>query len=487
MSGRFPLRGLLVLVTLAPMSLSAQGIRGSLLTTARYVQLQPLDSMDIPRDSVTVLGPGQYLYGGAPAYCFTTDTCMQYRAGAVEGATVLTQDLGFTAWGLGMEGLSATVQLRGRANGGAITWPQSNRAFDAILAYLELNRSLLRLRLGRLRTLSGLGFAGYDGADVRLDPVRMLHVEAYGGRSLARGLEQPVNDALQGIEAFVQDQNAYLVGGALSLQPVPGTALGLRYQRETWANGSGLLSERASADFQTALFNPVHIDASADYDFAFGRVGKAHLTATVPVPPADMTVEATARRYVPYFELWTIWGMFSPVAYNEGQVQLRWMPLSVFNAWALFGVRKYEDTSTPTALTPLQGEGRRVGGGARIKGPAYVTLTGSYDREWGNGAAMSSGDLAAIWRPSERFALTLRGSAFQQAQEFRVGRGMVLGIGGGVDIGLTKRVALSGGVDAYRQTSTDQPGSLDWNQRRGWMTVRIGFGEDPGMQQEVGR
>jgi hypothetical protein len=486
MIGRFTWRGLLVLVMLVPMSLSAQGIRGSLLTTARYIQLQPLDSLGIPRDSVTEVGPGQYTFGGAPAYCITTDTCMQYRAGAVQGATVVTQDLGFTAWGLGMQGLSATVQLRGRANGGAITWPQSNNAFDAILAYLELNRSILRLRLGRMRTLSGLGFAGFDGADVRVDPLRMLHLEAYGGRSLARGLERPVNQALKGVEAFVLDQNAYLVGGALNMQPLAGTALGLRYQREVWADGSGLLSERASADFQTALLNPVRIDAAADYDFAFDRVGKAHVTASVPVPPASLVVKATARHYVPYFGLWTIWGMFSPVAYNEGQVQLRWTPLSTFDAWALFGARKYEDTSIQTALTPLQGEGRRVGGGARIQGPAYITLTGSYDREWGNGAAMSSGDLAAVWRPNDRLAVTLRGSAFQQVQEFRVGQGMVLGLGGGLDIGLTERVALSGGADLYHQTFKDQPGALDWNQLRGWMTFRVGFGEDPGMQ-EVGR
>jgi hypothetical protein len=487
MIGRFAWRGLLVLVTLAPTSLSAQGIRGSLLTTARYIQLQPLDTLGIPRDSVTEIGQGQYAFGGAPAYCITADRCMQYRAGAVQGATVLTQDLGFTAWGLGMQGLSATVQLRGRANGGAITWPQSDHAFDAILAYLELNRSLLRLRLGRLRTLSGLGFAGYDGADIRLDPIRMLHVEAYGGRSLARGLEQPVNDALQGIEAFVQDQNAYLMGGALNLQPIPGTALGLRYQREVWADGSGLLSERASADFQTALLNPVQLDAAADYDFAFGRVGKAHVTARVPVRPAGLIVEVTGRRYVPYFDLWTIWGMFGPVAYNEGLVQLRWSPLPTLDAWGMVGMRKYDDTSTPTALTPLQGEGRRVGGGARIKGPEYLTFTGSYNREWGNGAAMSSGSLAAVWSRNDRLAVTVRSSAFQQVQEFRVGQGMVLGIGGSLDIGLTERVDLSGGADLYRQTFKDQPGALDWNQLRGWMTFRIGFGEDPGMRQEVGR
>ncbi len=487
MIGRFSWRSLLVLMMLAPLPLSAQGIRGSLLTTARYIQLQPLDTLGIPRDSVTEVGPGQYLFGGVPAYCITADRCMQYRAGSVQGATVLTQDLGFTAWGLGMQGLSATVQLRGRANGGAITWPQSDNAFDAILAYLELDRSLLRLRLGRLRTLSGLGFAGYDGADIRLDPVRMVHLEAYGGRSLARGLEQPLNEALQGIEAFVQDQNAYLVGGALNLQPLPGTALGLRYQREMWADGSGLLSERASADFQTGLLNPVQLDAAADYDFAFDRVGKAHVTARVPVRPAKLIVEATARRYVPYFELWTIWGMFSPVAYNEGQLQLRWTPLPVFDAWGTFGVRKYEDTSTPTALTPLQGEGRRVGGGARIRGPSYVTLTAAYDREWGNGAAMSSGDLAAVWSPNDRLAVTLRGSAFQQVQEFRVGQGMVLGYGAGVNLGVTQRVELSGGADLYQQTFKDQPGALDWNQLRGWMTLRIGFGDDPGMQREGGR
>jgi hypothetical protein len=48
-------------------------------------------------------------------------------------------------------------------------------------------------------------------------------------------------------------------------------------------------------------------------------------------------------------------------------------------------------------------------------------------------------------------------------------------------------VGLSGGADLYRQTYEDRPGALDWNQLRGWMTFRVGFGQDPGMQGGVGR
>ncbi|HKJ92161.1 MAG TPA: hypothetical protein VJ957_03280, partial [Longimicrobiales bacterium] len=91
------------------------------------------------------------------------------------------------------------------------------------------------------------------------------------------------------------------------------------------------------------------------------------------------------------------------------------------------------------------------------------------------------------WRPNDHLGATLRGSAFQQVQEFRVGQGLVLGFGGMLDIGLTQRMDLTGGADLYQQTFKDRPGALDWNQLRGWMTLRIGFGDDPGMQQGGGR
>jgi hypothetical protein len=199
-----------------------------------------------------------------------------------------------------------TAALRARADvSGDFIWPRSDDHFDAILAYAEYDREPFRVRLGRQRTTGGLGFYGFDGLSVLVERSRRWSVEAYGGRSLARGLYEPRNEALRGIEDFVPDRDAYLIGGWGEVEPLAGTVVSLRYQREIWSDRSALLSERASADARTDRFAPVSLSAGADYDFGFGNIGKANVTARLPL--GRFAVEATGRRYVPYFELWTIW------------------------------------------------------------------------------------------------------------------------------------------------------------------------------------
>jgi hypothetical protein len=57
---------------------------------------------------------------------------------------------------------------------------------------------------------------------------------------------------------------------------------------------------------------------------------------------AGAAVEATVRRYLPYFELHTIWGVFSPVAYHELELRGSWggEPLGL---WASGSYRAYQD------------------------------------------------------------------------------------------------------------------------------------------------
>jgi hypothetical protein len=43
---------------------------------------------------------------------------------------------------------------------------------------------------------------------------------------------------------------------------------------------------------------------------------------------------------------------------------------------------------------------------------------------------------------------------------------------------------LAGGFELYRQTQQNRPGMADWTQRRGWLSVRLEFGRDPGVSRE---
>ena len=187
----------------------------------------------------------------------------------------------------------------------------SSDLFDAMLAYAQYVRGAWRGRAGRQDIRSGLGISSFDGVSTSHDRGR-FRFEAYGGRSLARGLREPSNEAARALDDFFVDQGVRLFGGAATVRTRRFTLTG-RYHRELLADRSGLESERAALDL-TAIVPRVRLTGSVDYDFSFQQVGKAHVTAMTPLGDGGWIVEVTGRRYVPYFELSTIWGFFEPVS-----------------------------------------------------------------------------------------------------------------------------------------------------------------------------
>jgi hypothetical protein len=461
---------------------AGQSFRGTATSTGRYIQVRPISPDSVPLSEVERRPDGDY-HNGIRVICTAGfNTCARYVAGPVENAYVLTQDVSLTAWGLGLQGLSATFSLRGRADTGSdFVWPRSADAFDAMLAYAELDRGAWRIRAGRQRSASGLGFAGFDGASILFDATSRLQLEAFGGRSLARGLTEPRNEALRSIESFVLDRQAWLMGGTAWFEPYAGASLTARYQREIWSDRSGLLSERASIDFRSPLPGPFSLSASADYDFAFGRIGKASATVRAPLGgERPLWLELMGRRYVPWFELWTIWGFFEPAAWHEAELRASWRPspslfLSGYGGWRL-----YDDTQTEVILSELPDESQRAGLGAVWNTSEKLSLSGDYAIEKGFGAFLSSGNLRARYQVLEPLYVALDATAFQQIEEFRVGDGTVLGGGGAIGWEFSTRTSLDAGFNVYRQTFKGRPGSPDWNQARGWASLRIGFGREPG-------
>ncbi len=478
---------LAVLLAAAPAALAGQGVRGQALTLARYVSVRPMRPDTVARASVTEDADGNVSYQGVPATCFSETQCVVYLADPTEHSLSLSQDLSATAWGFGVRGLSVTALLRARADlGGDYTWPRSDDAFDAILAYAELARGVYRFRVGRQQTLSGLGFSGFDGISALVDPIPGLRIEAYGGRSLARGLSEPANEALQGIEDFVPDRSAYLLGGVVELRPELPVGASARYQREIWSDRSALLSERASFDAWVELPANVMLTGNLDYDFGFSRIGKSRVSLRVPVA-GRLGVDATFRRYLPYFDLWTIWGFFSPVGYNEAEISVTYRVLPALGVWGSAALRAYEDAEAPIVLEPLQDHSHRFALGTRWSPSPGWDVDASYRQERGFGATLSNGEASLRWSPRERTSVSAYGTAFQQIEEFRVGEGAVLGAGLSATLPLPRGASLDGGASLYRNRYTNRPGATDWNQTRGWLGLTVPIGSDPGMAAEVGR
>jgi len=464
----------------APPPAAAQDFRGHSSTLVRYLEVRPLGRDTVPRSQVTEGPDGSLEYQGRPVTCIG-DRCVFFVSRSEERTALLTEDVRFTSWGFGVRGLSATVHARGREGlAGDFDWPRSEDRFDLLTGYVELAREEFDVRLGRQRARSGLGFSSYDGLSVEGDPLDWLSVEAYGGRSLARGLHDPRHEVLEGLTSFLPDRNAYLLGAAARFEPVARATIRARYQREIWSDRSALVSERASIDASTGLFRPFSVEASVDWDVGFDRLGKSRVSISYPAADGDLLFEAAGRHYVPYFEMWTIWGFFSPVGYDEVQGRVRWVVEPDLSVWGAAGRRWYGEANVSGFGSPLTDAGWRASAGGRWR-PGVISLEGSYRVEKTPGAFLSSAHLAARWSRGEWLDVSLHGSASQQIEEYRVGEGMVAGGGADASVEIVPSLSVSGGVEMYRRFFDNRPSAVDWNQLRAWTQVRVGVGGDPGL------
>jgi hypothetical protein len=329
-----------------------------------------------------------------------------------------------------------------------------------------------------MEILSGLGFARFDGASASYSR-GIVWGELYGGRSLARGLREPTKEAFQGLDDFFLDHSVLLFGGSASGR-LSGTAVTARYQREILRDRSSLVSERGSLDIPSTR-GRFRLRGSLDYDFAREQLGKGELTWSMPLQESRWLVELSARRYVPYFELSTIWGFFEPVSYWEVTGRVAWSRTADLAAWIAGGRRSYADTETAVILEPMRDVGWRGELGARWRLARDWTLDGQYQLEWGPGGFLSSADAAVRYGVSERLTASLSALTFQQIEEYRLGQGRAFGGGASVDWAWSERASIGGGASLVRHRDGGNVFTSPWSQSRAWMMLRLDIGSDPGL------
>ncbi|MCA9738420.1 MAG: hypothetical protein KC645_12415 [Gemmatimonadetes bacterium] len=474
-------------VGIRPAPAAGQGVVGTATSIVRYVGLQPLvlDSFAV---SDAIPGPdGGFVVDGRPVSCVPGVICTAYGLGPGSHAALASQDVRLTAWGLGLPGLSATAFMRGRQQlDGGYAWPRGDDPFDLLLGYLQWNRPGLRVRLGRQETLSPLGFASFDGVSLLLAPAGRWRVEAFGGRSLARGLRSPRNEALQGLDDFVPLNEAWLFGGLATLAHRSGASLTLRYQREVWSDGSTLLNERASAEVRAPLGERLDLSAQGDWDLGLDRAGKASASLHGRVT-GWMDAEVRVRRYVPYFDLSTVWGFFEPVGFTEITARGEARAGGNWSLWAAAGRRGYEDTRTVRVLGPVGDDAWTVDAGSRWRPEERWSLQAGYRLEWGAGAYLQSGDVSLAYTPSRRAEVTLHGSLYQQLEEFRLGDRRLGGGGVSTAFLVGERVRLRGGWMHHAVLGATRPDDLIGPQTRAWTALEVRLGQDPGLSTRRAR
>jgi hypothetical protein len=191
------------------------------------------------------------------------------------------------------------------------------------------------------------------------------------------------------------------------------------------------------------------------------------------------------RRYSPYFELWTIWGAFSPVGYDEARGWLAWsVPGGQVRLEAGGAYRTYEDTDAGAQFVDLEDDGWRAFGRARWNREGWFA-DGSYRAEEGSGAARYGGDLAVGREFGPGRYVSLRGTSSQNFSEFRLGEQVTAG--GGIDAAWrVGDVSLTGGWAVYSLSYHDQPRVSDWTQQRGRLGIAYHFGTEPETPDRIG-
>jgi len=470
--------------TAGPNGLAGQSVRITGVTHAQYVDLQPLRVDSIPASETFGSGILRRAPNGAVVRCLTgEDYCLLSGAGESVYALPLLQDVSVSAWGLG-RGVRFFARLRGRASASQETglWPKGNDAFDALVAYLELDRGDYRVRGGRQWMVSGLGFYNFDGASVLYRPVDGLAVEGYGGWSLARGLDEPRTSAsLSAIEPFAPDDRGMILGISGTYRPSLATSVSALYQREIRTDRRDLYTDRVAMDGVIRRWG-MSLTGSLEADLAGRQVNEAKLTGRF-VGPGRLDTQLFARRYRPFFELWTIWGAFSPVGFTEGGLETRWRSeRGSIVAGADLSRRSYDETSLSSTFGPIRSDGWRAGLSLSGLLSDIWKADGRYDLDVGFGAAKSAASVRVHRTLPENGRLGFSLQAFQRIFEFRVDEGTVFGLGvdGGMKAG--SRGYLSGTFAAYRHAvGRDSPG-VDWSQLRASLRWEWTLGPEPGME-----
>lgn len=473
---RFALLGLLLL----PTTVAGQGFRGTARTFVSYLQVR-----DLVQDSVnaaTVQGEGiqRRLPDGTRVAC-VDEFCRYFRSGNTAGIAPLMLDLEVTAW-TGVEGLSARVHVRAREPlGDRKLWPRSEKRFEALSAYLEYRRSVYRVRAGRLWQTTALGFYNYDGGSLHIRGPLQIDLDLYGGLSLVRGLNQyHTTSLISSVEPLPPQNDAYLVGVHARWRPRPWLATSFTYQREDTKGSSSMYSERIGGSARVRV-EEATVEMELKYDLATGTTNLAKLRLAMPMG-VGLRASGELRKYAPYFDLWTIWGAFSPVGYHEARARLDWTDSSgKASLRAYGGFREYGETEVdaPQAYE-IEDHSWRFAAGGRYALRENTVIDGEYRYDAGFGSSRSGGDLSIQRFLGGGAYLALRATAFESFSEFTVGSGTVYGGGfqGGTSLGEAK---IRAHAMVYRHIQNDRPNLMDLNQVRFNLTVEIPVGGDPGM------
>jgi hypothetical protein len=475
-------------ILLRPVAGRGQDAQLTATTSVQYVTIRRLVEDSVPVEETRGDGLLRRALGGQIVRCVTGErVCRFTRSADPVSMAPIIQDVTVSAWGY-TPGLRVYAHLRTRTEigGGSEFWPRADDSFDALAAYAELDRQAFRVRAGRQWKTSGLGFYTFDGVSILVRSAAPLSIEAYGGWSLVRGISEPhTTGALAAIEPLAPDERALLLGAALAYRPTSRSTVSAVYQREIRTDRLGLYSERLSLAGSLTR-SRVAVNGSLEADVASRIVNEAHLRTRVAVRP-DLAVNVYARRYRPFFELWTIWGAFAPVGFTEFGISGALTPAEKPFAIDVDAARRaYSDTDASTAFGTVRSSGWRIGVSSSVQLDPVWMVSGRYALDIGLGAARSDGGVRVQRQLGENGQFGASALAFQRLSEFRVSEGVVLGLTADGALKVARRTRVGGSLGIYRHEPAGSTPDVNWSQLRGSFRFEWTLGADPDALAQAG-
>ena len=456
--------GLLVCAATA----EAQGYRLRLDSRAQRVAFRGVTADSIPTGQVvTAPTGGLQTPDGFAVRCPPAGShCFFFRPGPVlrGGPMVTSADL--TLWGIGLRGVSVRVNGRlGFDTSEQETWPSTRPAVQVHEAYGEYDHRRFTARAGRQIVAGRLGFVGFDGGRGLARVGYGLEADGYVGLGLGRATAIPVtNPALNPLDDFQPRRRQIVAGAAVGY----GGRLGdvrVDYQREVDRETRNFVSEQAALSLD---FRPIprwSVAAGLDYDFANTWVGNAD--ARVRYASAQITVTAGIRQYRPHFDLWTIWGAFSPVPYHAVDAGVWLRPLRALELRGHWERYAFSDTETDTPLVDVDSDGWRLGVGATYTASPAWRVDAGYREEYGPGASSSGVEGSVTFLPRPTLSLTAYGATLERPLEFRFQEASVDVLGLDAEWSPSDRVRFAlGGARYWERRERPDPAAFDWNQSR---------------------
>jgi hypothetical protein len=471
-------------LTLLPGVAAAQGYLLRLDSRVQSVAYRGVKLDSIPlANTVTTAGGGRETPDGFAADCANgAVACTFYRPGGERRGGPMVTSADLTAWGLGISRLSLHASARlGVDLGTSDVWPGTDPAVQLLEGYLDYAAEWYDVRAGRQIESGRLGYTGYDGgAFTARSASTGLSGKVYGGWGLARATALPVTaGALNPLDEFQPRQRQWVAGFAGEWQHARASAR-FDYQREVDRDTRNLVSERIALS-ATARPLDTHwlLSAGSEYDLARDQWGTSDIS--VRYARNRWNASAGARYYRPYFDLWTIWGVFSPVGYTAVNGTVALQPAKGLELTGSGERFWYAETFATTPLEPVEDRGWRWTAGLGYAIRSGWHAGGAYHAEYGPGAASKGWDAHLSWQPAPVFSISADGGHLVRPLEFRYDEAALDWVGAHADIKPTDRLRFGLSATRYMEDRRrPDAAAFSWDQTRivASVTWLIGSGAD---------